>query len=58
MRPGQISIVKQNKIPCIIDNECHFALRPDKLLLETKPYGHWGYTLYFISIRKSKGMDI
>ena len=48
MRPGQISIVKQNKIPSIIDNECHLALRPDKLLLETKPHGHGDihYILY------------
>ena len=48
MKPGQISIVKQYKIPAIIDNECHLALEPDKLLLETKPHGHGDihYLLY------------
>ena len=48
MKPGQISIVKQNKIPAIIDNECHLALEPDKLLIETKPHGHGDihYLLY------------
>ena len=48
MRPGQISIVKQNKIPAIIDNECHLALEDDKLLIETKPHGHGDihYLLY------------
>ena len=48
MRPGQISIVKQNKIPALIDNECHLALEPDKLLIETKPHGHGDihYLLY------------
>ena len=40
MKPGQISIVKQNKIPAILDNDCHLALVDDKLLIETKPHGH------------------
>ena len=31
MRPGQISIVKQNKIPAILDNDCHLSLEKDKL---------------------------
>ena len=48
MRPGQISIVKQNKIPAILDNDCHLALEPDKFLIETKPHGHGDihYLLY------------
>ena len=48
MRAGQISILKQNKIPAIIDNECHLALQHDKLLIETKPHGHGDihYLLY------------
>ena len=48
MRPGQISIVKQNKIPAILDNDCHLALEKDKLLIETKPHGHGDihYLLY------------
>ena len=40
MKPGQISIVKQDKIPAILDNDCHLALVDDKLLIETKPHGH------------------
>ena len=40
MKPGQISIVKQDKIPAILDNDCHLALLDDKLLIETKPHGH------------------
>ena len=48
MKPGQISIVKQNKIPAILDNECHLALQHDKFLIETKPHGHGDihYLLY------------
>ena len=48
MRQDQISIIKQNKLPAIIDNECHLALKPDKFLLETKPHGHGDihYLLY------------
>ena len=48
MRPGQISIVKQNKIPAILDNDCHLALLGDKLRIETKPHGHGDihYLLY------------
>ena len=30
MKEGQISIVKQEKCPAIIDNECHLALMKDK----------------------------
>ena len=40
MRQNQITIVKQSKLPAILDNECHLALEPDKFLLETKPHGH------------------
>jgi UDP-sugar pyrophosphorylase len=29
MRPNQITIVKQDKIPAIADNECHLALKED-----------------------------
>ena len=48
MRPGQISIVKQNKIPAILDNDCHLALEHDKFIIETKPHGHGDihYLLY------------
>ena len=40
MKENQITIVKQNKLPAILDNECHLALEEDKFLLETKPHGH------------------
>ena len=48
MKEGQISIVKQEKCPAIMDNECHLALMKDKLLIETKPHGHGDihYLLY------------
>ena len=48
LKENQISIVKQDKCPAIIDNECHLALAKDKLLIETKPHGHGDihYLLY------------
>ena len=54
MRSGQISIVKQGKIPAILDNDCHLALLHDKLLIETKPHGHGDihYLLYLYNKAK------
>ena len=48
MKENQISIIKQEKIPAILDNDCHLALREDKFLLQTKPHGHGDihYLLY------------
>ena len=48
MKPNQITIVKQSKLPAILDNDCHLALEKDKFLLETKPHGHGDihYLLY------------
>ena len=40
MKEDQITFLKQDKIPAILDNECHLALEKDKFLLETKPHGH------------------
>ena len=54
MRPGQISIVKQNKIPAILDNDCHLALEPDKFLIETKPHGHGDIHYLLYSYGKAK----
>ena len=34
MKENQISIIKQEKVPAILDNECHLALREDKFLLQ------------------------
>jgi UDP-sugar pyrophosphorylase len=48
LKKDQITIVKQEKCPAIIDNDCHLALNKDKLLIETKPHGHGDihYLLY------------
>ena len=48
MKQSQITILKQSKLPAILDNECHLALQKDKFLLETKPHGHGDihYLLY------------
>ena len=40
MKKDQIILIKQNKLPAILDNDCHLALRKDKFLLLTKPHGH------------------
>lgn len=40
MKENQISLIKQEKLPAILDNDCHLALRTDKFLLLTKPHGH------------------
>ena len=48
LKKEQITIVKQEKCPALIDNECHLALIKDKLMIETKPHGHGDihYLLY------------
>ncbi|MCQ2821335.1 MAG: UTP--glucose-1-phosphate uridylyltransferase, partial [archaeon] len=40
LKEKQIFIVKQEKCPALLDNECHIALKEGKLLMETKPHGH------------------
>ena len=40
LKKKQIVIVKQEKCPAIVDNDCHLALKPDKFEIETKPHGH------------------
>ncbi|CAK9030141.1 UDP-sugar pyrophosphorylase (UDP-galactose/glucose pyrophosphorylase) (UGGPase) [Durusdinium trenchii] len=40
MADGQITIMKQEKVPAIVDNEGRFAQDPDTGLVETKPHGH------------------
>ena len=42
MAEGQITIVKQEKVPAINDSEGHFALsiNDGKVEVETKPHGH------------------
>jgi len=38
--PSQLTIMKQEKVPAMQDNEARFALESNRLLLETKPHGH------------------
>ncbi len=40
MKEDQITIVKQEKVPALLNNRCHMALIPGQLLIETKPHGH------------------
>ena len=40
LKDDQITIIKQEKYPALMDNECHLALMKDKFLIETKPHGH------------------
>ncbi len=35
-----LTIIKQEKVPALLDNECNIALVKDKLLIDTKPHGH------------------
>jgi UDP-sugar pyrophosphorylase len=52
MKQNQISIVQQEKVPAIVNNEAHFAVIEDegKLILETKPHGHGDiHTLLYMS---------
>ena len=42
MESEQLTIVMQQKVPAITDNQAHFSLIQDKdrLEIETKPHGH------------------
>lgn len=40
LKSGQIEIVKQEKVPALLDNDCHFALQSESFLIDTKPHGH------------------
>ena len=40
LKKNQIILVKQEKCPAILDNECHLSLKKDKFEIETKPHGH------------------
>ncbi len=35
-----LTILKQEKVPALLDNDCKIALVKDKLLIDTKPHGH------------------
>ena len=41
MEPSQVTLMKQEKVPCLTDNEARLALDPkDPFQLLTKPHGH------------------
>jgi len=40
MDSKQITIVKQEKVPALLDSDAKIALESEKLLIETKPHGH------------------
>lgn len=41
MQPEQVSLIKQEKVPCLSDNAAHLALDPsDPYAIQTKPHGH------------------
>ena len=40
LRKDQIILIKQEKCPAIMDNECHLSSKKDKSEIETKPHGH------------------
>lgn len=40
MDPNQITIMKQEKVPTLLDVDARLALVPGKLIIETKPHGH------------------
>ncbi|GJP47658.1 hypothetical protein CLOM_g6836 [Closterium sp. NIES-68] len=41
MRADQITLLKQEKVACVSDNDAHLALDPkDPYLVQTKPHGH------------------
>ena len=37
---SQLTIMKQEKVPAMIDNDARFVQLPNSLLIETKPHGH------------------
>lgn len=54
MKKEQIILIQQHKLPAILDNDCHLALRKDKFLLLTKPHGHGDihYLIYQTGLAK------
>lgn len=40
MKSGQIVVVKQEKVPALIDNDANFSIKEDSLEIDTKPHGH------------------
>lgn len=50
LKEDQVILLRQEKVPTLIDNDAHFNLLKDQLLLETKPHGHGDvHTLLHVS---------
>lgn len=40
LEEGQITLMKQEKVPAMLNSDADFALNPDSGLIDTKPHGH------------------
>ena len=40
MSKTQLTLMKQEKVPALLDIDAHFALKNDELEIDTKPHGH------------------
>ena len=58
MPKDQISFMKQEKVPAMLDSKAHFAQKPNSLEIETKPHGHGDiHTLIYHSGNSKKWLD-
>ena len=46
MEKNQIMLIKYNKLPVILDNECNLLLQKDKFSLKPHDHGDIHYLLY------------
>ena len=54
--PGQIVIMKQEKVAALVDNDAHFAMdEKDPYVIETKPHGHGDVHTLLASTGASRG---
>ena len=51
LKSNQIVLVKQEKCPAILDNECHLSLKKDKFEIETKPHV-FSYSTFSIGLQR------
>ena len=58
MPKDQVSFMKQEKIPAMINSKAHFAQKPGSLEIETKPHGHGDiHTLIYHSGNSKKWLE-
>jgi UDP-sugar pyrophosphorylase len=57
MPKTQLTIMKQEKVPALLDNMAHFAQITNSLLVDTKPHGHGDVhtLLYMTGLAKKMG---